>query len=101
VAAVKTKEGVVLCGDTRLSRGYSILSRDHTKIHKLTDKCYLLNTGCFAQICKFRTHLDQKIIEYKFKMGREPNVDVIAEIVSKSLFQNRFFPWGVYSLICG
>jgi len=50
VAAIGLPEGLVMCADTRLTRGYSILSRKETKIHKLTDTCYILSTGCFSSI---------------------------------------------------
>lgn len=50
VAVVVGEGCVVLAGDTRISRGYSILKRNVTKMHQLSENCWILSSGMYADI---------------------------------------------------
>lgn len=46
----------ILAGDSRLSQGYSIVSRNSSKIHKLSNEVFLATSGMYADfigLCKF------------------------------------------------
>lgn len=45
---------VVVAGDSRISQGYSIISRDITKVSQLTDKCFLATSGMYADFIALR-----------------------------------------------
>jgi len=34
-------------------------------------------------------------------MGREPSVETLAMLVSRTLFARRFFPYGSFNIVCG
>jgi len=34
-------------------------------------------------------------------MGREPSVETLASLVSKTLFARRFYPYGSFNIVCG
>jgi len=42
----------VVGGDTRLSEGYSIVTRNESKLVQLTDKTILATSGMFADFCE-------------------------------------------------
>lgn len=50
--AVAGEDFVVVGGDTRLSEGYSIVTRNESKLVQLTDKTILATSGMFADFCE-------------------------------------------------
>ena len=52
---------VMIAGDTRLSKGYSILNRKGSKVHKLTNNCYLATSGMYADFCCLKKKLDIRV----------------------------------------
>lgn len=45
VVAVAGSDYCIVAGSTRLSTGYSILSRDHSSLHQLSPMCVLASSG--------------------------------------------------------
>jgi 20S proteasome alpha/beta subunit len=43
---------VVVGGDSRLSEGYSIVTRTESKLVQLTDKTVLATSGMYADFCE-------------------------------------------------
>lgn len=52
VVAVAGDDFVVVGGDTRLSEGYSIVTRNESKLVQLTDKTIMATSGMFADFCE-------------------------------------------------
>ena len=48
--AVAGKDFCIIAADTRMSLGYNILSRNHSKSTKLTDSCVITSGGMVADI---------------------------------------------------
>ena len=61
----KGKDYLILGSDTRLSVGYSILSRDSPKIFKITEKAYLASSGMYADIIALQKNLKIRVDLYK------------------------------------
>jgi 20S proteasome subunit beta 6 len=52
VVAIAGSDFVVVGGDSRLSEGYSLVTRSETKLVQLTDKTILATSGMFADFCE-------------------------------------------------
>src|SRR4051794_40616369 len=74
VIAIAGKDYVVVAGDKRLSLGYTILSRDSSKIIKLTDKIVLASSGMYADIMALQKNLKAKIEIYRSTHKRDPGL---------------------------
>lgn len=87
--------------DTRVSSGYSILSRNHSKTVKLTETCILTSAGMVADVETLHKNLLVRIRQYKMQNKREPNVEGIAQLLSNTLYGRRFMPYYAFNLLCG
>ena len=63
IVAIGGKDYVVLGGDTRLTQGYEILSRNVSRVHELTQKCVLGSGGCWTDMVTLNRLLDLDIKE--------------------------------------
>jgi 20S proteasome subunit beta 6 len=59
IMALAMDDFAVFAADTRLSRGYSILHRDTTKVHRLTHDTYILTAGMYADTINLWKILDE------------------------------------------
>jgi 20S proteasome subunit beta 6 len=55
----------MVAADTRISQGYSILSREYSKTTKLTDKCVITSSGMVADIDALHKLLITKVRIYE------------------------------------
>lgn len=92
---------IMLASDTRLSIGYSILTRDAEKIFKLTDKVYLASSGMYADMINLYKELRIRIELYQMSNKNEPGVENIAQLLSILLYSRRFFPYYAFNLLAG
>lgn len=61
----------VVAGDTRLSVGYNIISREATKLQKLTDKCILATSGMYADFIALKKQLQANLQHYEFQNDKQ------------------------------
>jgi len=101
VVAVTGKDYCVIAADTRLSVGFNIISRNTSKVMKLTENCYLLSAGMYADLLALRKHLKARIVMYEFDNGREPSIEAIGYLVQQTLYSKRFFPYYCWILLAG
>ena len=67
VVALAGKDFVIIAGDTRLISSYDILTRNASKLVKLTDNAILGSTGCFTDVLTL-----QKVLAYHIKKYVSP-----------------------------
>lgn len=101
VLAYAHKDLLVLACDTRLSRGFSILKRDATKIHRLTEHTYILSAGMYADYTNLWKILDERIKLYRLNLEKAPTTSAIAAMLAKILYEKRFFPFYAFNIIAG
>jgi 20S proteasome subunit beta 6 len=102
VIAVSGRDFVVVGGDTRLSNGgYSISSRDVSKLFSVTDKCVLASSGMQADAATLRKVLRYRATMYKHDHHRDITTPAVSQLLSNTLYFKRFFPYYTFNLCCG
>jgi len=101
VIATAGKDFCVVASDTRLSTGYSILTRNGVKIVKLTDKCVLATSGFYGDIVTFHKTLKIRLEMYEHQNGKPMSTTAIAQLLSNTLYYKRFFPYYCFNVLGG
>ena len=81
--------------------GYTILSRDSSKLCRLTDKIILASSGMYADIMELQKNLKIKIEIYRSTHKRDPDLENLAQMLSVTLYSRRFFPFYAFNLLAG
>ena len=87
--------------DTRISNGFNILSRSHSKTTQLTSKCIITSAGMVADVETLHKNLITRIRTYMMENRREPKLESIAKFLSNTLYSRRFMPYYAFNLLCG
>jgi 20S proteasome subunit beta 6 len=98
---ISGKDFAILGSDTRLSRGYSILSRDQPKCIRLTDKCVLVSAGMKADRDNLHKMLKTRLVMYEHQHGKPMSTPAIAQMLSNTLYHRRFFPIYAFNVLGG
>lgn len=98
---ISGKDFAILGSDTRLSRGYNILSRDAPKCVKLTDKCVLVSAGMKADRDNLHKMLKTRLVMYEHQHGKPMSTTAIAQMLSNTLYHRRFFPIYAFNVLGG
>ena len=99
--AIAGEDFVVVAADKRLSNSYSIVSRDTSKICKLTDNIILSSSGMYADFIALQRYLKARIEMYRSNTRKEPTLDNIAQLLSNTLYYKRFFPYYCFTTLSG
>jgi len=99
--AVAGKDYCVIAADTRMSTGFSILTRAHSKICKLSDKCLLASAGFSADAKTLQKTLTSRQVIFKHNHGKNMSCKAMAQLLSNTLYYKRFFPYYTFNLVGG
>ncbi|KNC82305.1 20S proteasome subunit beta 6 [Sphaeroforma arctica JP610] len=92
---------VVVAGDTRLSAGYEIMTRDHSKLCKLNDRVVLASIGFQGDSTTLHKHLKMKLAMYKHNHDKDMGVEACAQMLMTTLYYKRFFPYYTINILVG
>lgn len=102
VMAICGKDFAVIAGDTRMSVGYQIQSRNVGKLLKVTDKAVLGTGGhCQADTLNLQKLLRARMVQYEHQNGKVAKTSAIAQLVSQMLYGRRFFPLLTKNIVAG
>ncbi|KAI5071517.1 hypothetical protein GOP47_0013768 [Adiantum capillus-veneris] len=99
--AIAGTDYCVIAADTRLSTGYSILTREHTKMCQLSDKCILASSGFQADIRALQKNLDAQHQIYQHQHSKKMSCPAMAQLLSNTLYYKRFFPYYAFNVLGG
>jgi len=99
--AVAGEDFCVVAADTRMSEGFNILCRDKGKCCQLTDRCVIASAGQQAERATLHKVLRERIRGYKQKHGIDLHTPSIAQMLSNTLYQKRFFPYYTFNICAG
>ena len=64
--------------DTRVSAGYNILSRNHSKTTQLTENCVITSAGMVADVETLHKDLLFVVRQYEMQNKRKPSTESLA-----------------------
>ncbi|XP_020682475.1 proteasome subunit beta type-1 [Dendrobium catenatum] len=99
--AIAGSDYCVVAADTRLSVGYSIYTRDYSKICKLADKCVLASSGFQGDMKALQKNLSAKHLIYQHQHNKQMSCPAMARLLSNTLYYKRFFPYYTFNILGG
>lgn len=99
--AIAGPDFCVVGADTRLSSGYSILTRNSENAHKLTSQCVVATGGCRTDVVTLWKLLDMRVSEYRSVHGADMSTTAVAQLLSTMLYNRRFFPFYCFNVVGG
>jgi 20S proteasome subunit beta 6 len=102
IVAIAGDNFAVIGADTRLSAGYSIFTREHSKLFKLTGKSVLASCGNWADSDMLSSLLKGRVKQYAdTHENKEISLNALAQLMSTMMYGRRFFPYYVSNILAG
>ncbi|XP_074570153.1 proteasome subunit beta type-1 [Curcuma longa] len=99
--AIAGSDYCVIAADTRLSVGYSIYTRDYSKICNLADKCVLATSGFQGDMKALQKNLAARHLIYQHQHNKQMSCPAMAQLLSNTLYYKRFFPYYTFNILGG
>lgn len=90
---IKTKDGVVLAAEKRVSYGGFVMSRGGKKVFTIKDRFGLAFAGLFSDIQTLSRTMNILIHSYELENNRPISVYSAARLLSIILYQNKWLPF--------
>ena len=87
--------------DTRMSTGYSIMTRDYKKIEKMSDRCVMASAGFMADAATLKKTLKARCVTDEFQNDKPMGCVSFAQMLSNTLYYRRFFPYYTFNIVAG
>lgn len=88
----------VIGADTRLSEGYSIMTRNVARTKVLTDKCVIATGGCHTDVHTLHKTLGVRIDTYRHDHDADMSCTAVAQMLGNTLYFRRFFPYYAFNV---
>ena len=101
VVAIAGEDFAVLASDTRLSSGFSIYTREQSKLFRLSNTTVLGCTGCWCDTLTLTRILEARMQMYLHEHHKPMSTPAVAQMLSTMLYYKRFFPYYVSNVLAG
>lgn len=102
VAAISGEDFVIIGGDTRMStNGAVVQSRHLDKVFKLDGGIVLASTGFYGDLQQLVRVLRARMKVYQFTYNEPISIHAAAEMLARTLYYKRFFPYYTANLLGG
>ncbi|ODV91898.1 hypothetical protein CANCADRAFT_78732 [Tortispora caseinolytica NRRL Y-17796] len=101
VLGIAGEDFAILAGDTRLSSGYSIHSRHEPKVFHVGDQILATANGFAGDSNALIQKLEQRIEWYHHQNNRPMKLASCARMSRSILYNKRFFPYYVHTILAG
>ncbi|GAB6148309.1 archaeal proteasome endopeptidase complex subunit beta [Stetteria hydrogenophila] len=98
---IKTRAGVVLAADKRMSYGGFVMSRNVKKVHPVTRRVGIAIAGFYADMHGLIRILEAEIRYYETSNRVVMPLRAVAKLLSAILYSNKFFPYYVEAIVGG
>lgn len=92
---------VVVASDTRLSSGYSILSRNVSKGKQVTPHTVICTGGCYTDVQTLHKLIGIRADMYEHQHESKMASTAVAQLLSTTLYSRRFFPYYAFNVVGG
>eukprot|EP00240_Pyramimonas_obovata_P012520 CAMPEP_0118934762 /NCGR_PEP_ID=MMETSP1169-20130426/14084_1 /TAXON_ID=36882 /ORGANISM="Pyramimonas obovata, Strain CCMP722" /LENGTH=238 /DNA_ID=CAMNT_0006877699 /DNA_START=191 /DNA_END=907 /DNA_ORIENTATION=+ len=99
--AIAGENYCIIAADTRMSTGYSILTREMSKVMKLNDKVLLASAGFNADAKTLQKMLQTRQVMYQHNHNKPMSCPAMAQLLSNTLYYKRFFPYYTFNILGG
>jgi 20S proteasome subunit beta 6 len=99
--AIAGADYCVVAADTRMSTGFNILTRNSSKVCKLSDKCLMASAGFKADAKTLQKTLLTRQVMYQHNHNKVMSCPAMAQLLSNTLYYKRFFPYYTFNLLGG
>ncbi|KAI1722997.1 proteasome subunit domain-containing protein [Ditylenchus destructor] len=101
-AAISGEDFVVAASDTRMTQfDVNIMSRTAKKVHVLNDKIIINTAGFQGDVLQLNRVLEYRLHKFRFDYRHDMPVDFCAQMLSRTLYYKRFFPYYTGVVLAG
>jgi len=101
VVAIRTKEGIVIASDKRVSWGYLVYSKEGEKITQITDNIVIAAAGVYADLQFLSKILSANLKLKELRSGKKVTAREAAYFLSTMMYSRRLLPYLVEVIVAG
>lgn len=101
IVAVRARDGVVICGDRKVTYGTLVLSRGAKKVHLITDRVAVGFSGIVADAQNILRMIMEELRYYKLVTKSDMTTEGIAKLLSVILYSQKYYPVSSEVIVAG
>ncbi|XP_065332720.1 proteasome subunit beta type-1 [Cloeon dipterum] len=101
IVSIAGDDFVVIGSDTRLSSGFSIHTREQSKLFQVSNSSVLGSTGCWCDTLTLTRLVEARMKMYEHSHNKVMSTPAIAQMLSTMMYYKRFFPYYVSNVLAG